>query len=116
MLLLISGLAILFAPIPLILQESAQCMPCELKLSPSQCPRCPQKGDIEWKPSLALIIWGRLTRTYQEGEMERSPTTGKKDCNYNGVDYKDGEGFGADDGCNVCSCDDGFVKCTLIAC
>ena len=37
-------------------------------------------------------------------------------CLYNGVEYANGQGFPADDGCNSCSCTDGKVVCTLIAC
>ena len=39
-----------------------------------------------------------------------------KSCQYNGKTYKSGEGFPADDGCNNCSCEDGKVGCTLMAC
>ncbi|KKP63702.1 MAG: Kielin/chordin-like protein [candidate division WS6 bacterium GW2011_GWE1_34_7] len=37
-------------------------------------------------------------------------------CLYNGVEYANGQGFPADDGCNSCSCTNGKVVCTLIAC
>ncbi|MDD3661593.1 MAG: hypothetical protein PHG63_00860 [Candidatus Dojkabacteria bacterium] len=37
-------------------------------------------------------------------------------CTYNGVTYEDGEGFPSTDGCNSCSCTDGEVVCTLMAC
>lgn len=43
-------------------------------------------------------------------------TASKKSCQYNGVEYKDGENFDATDGCNKCFCSDGNVGCTLIAC
>jgi len=114
--LLTSGLALLFTPIPYIIQEQVLCQPCDPTVPRSQCPKCPQKGDIEWKPSLVRMIWGRLSKFDQKGEVELTPTNGKKSCNYNGVVYKDGDGFEAGDGCNVCSCDDGRVPCTLIAC
>ena len=39
-----------------------------------------------------------------------------KDCLYGGKTYKSGEGFPSEDGCNSCSCEDGQVACTLIAC
>lgn len=37
-------------------------------------------------------------------------------CTYNGVKYANGEGFTAVDGCNSCSCQNGQVGCTMIAC
>ena len=37
-------------------------------------------------------------------------------CLYNGVKYVEGTGFPAEDGCNSCSCTDGEVVCTMIAC
>ena len=35
-------------------------------------------------------------------------------CTYKGITYKDGEGF--NDDCNSCSCINGEVGCTLMAC
>ena len=37
-------------------------------------------------------------------------------CFFGGKFYKNGESFGATDGCNTCSCADGVVRCTLRAC
>lgn len=39
-----------------------------------------------------------------------------KSCDYNGNTYKSGEGFKDIDGCNSCSCDNGKIACTLMAC
>ena len=39
-----------------------------------------------------------------------------KSCQYNNKTYKSGEGFPSEDGCNSCSCDNGNVACTLMAC
>lgn len=39
-----------------------------------------------------------------------------KSCQYNGKTYKSGEGFLDEDGCNSCSCEDGKVACTAMAC
>lgn len=39
-----------------------------------------------------------------------------KSCRYNGKTYKMGESFPAEDGCNNCSCENGEVVCTLMAC
>jgi len=41
---------------------------------------------------------------------------GGADCEYDGQTYKPGDSFDATDGCNTCSCDDGAVSCTEIAC
>jgi hypothetical protein len=39
-----------------------------------------------------------------------------KKCTYEGKIYNEGEGFKASDGCNSCSCTNGRVACTLMAC
>lgn len=39
-----------------------------------------------------------------------------KNCTYNNKTYRSGEGFPSTDGCNSCSCNDGEVACTLMAC
>ncbi len=44
------------------------------------------------------------------------PTQVGQSCLYNGTRYESGEGFEDADGCNSCSCMDGKVSCTLIAC
>ncbi len=42
--------------------------------------------------------------------------TTKQRCEYNGWAYADGESFLSIDGCNTCSCSDGEVLCTEMAC
>jgi hypothetical protein len=37
-------------------------------------------------------------------------------CDYNGMTHQHGESFPSDDGCNQCSCYNGQVMCTLMAC
>jgi hypothetical protein len=37
-------------------------------------------------------------------------------CTYNSLVYHEGDSFPATDGCNTCSCSDGEVVCTLMAC
>lgn len=37
-------------------------------------------------------------------------------CKFNGSTYADGETFPAGDGCNTCTCNEGEVGCTLLAC
>lgn len=37
-------------------------------------------------------------------------------CLYEGNVYRNGEGFTDVDGCNSCSCENGSVQCTTIAC
>jgi hypothetical protein len=37
-------------------------------------------------------------------------------CEYHGWAYAHGETFDSIDGCNVCSCNDGMIVCTEMAC
>lgn len=37
-------------------------------------------------------------------------------CTYNGQTYQSGQGFAAADGCNSCSCQNGQIACTTMAC
>ncbi|MCB9644379.1 MAG: hypothetical protein H6728_15005 [Myxococcales bacterium] len=37
-------------------------------------------------------------------------------CDYNSKQYSEGERFAATDGCNTCTCSQGKVMCTLVAC
>jgi hypothetical protein len=69
----VCGLSILFVPVPSILRESAQCQPCAPGLLPLQCPKCPHKGDVEWRPSLAKMFWSRLFE-YHLGERVQTVT------------------------------------------
>lgn len=39
-----------------------------------------------------------------------------KTCTYDGIEYSEGDGFPSEDGCNTCSCTNGEVACTLMAC
>ncbi len=51
--------------------------------------------------------------------FEKEPATVTNDdssCSYGGVEYSDGARFDADDGCNSCTCENGTVACTEIAC
>lgn len=48
------------------------------------------------------------------GSIDLNPIA--KSCQYGGKTYKSGEGFPSEDGCNSCSCEDGKVSCTLMAC
>lgn len=59
---LVIGITIFFVPVPFVLQESASCKPCNPNIPRSQCPKCPQKGDIEWKPSLFQKFLGKMSR------------------------------------------------------
>lgn len=63
-------LAILFVPIPFRYEESPLCAPCPPN---QQCPRCPQKGDIEWRLSIAKRYWDKITMP----EASRSEKTEK---------------------------------------
>lgn len=42
-------------------------------------------------------------------------STGNR-CEYNGWAYTDGESFSASDGCNTCTCSNGDIVCTEMAC
>lgn len=42
--------------------------------------------------------------------------TNEQQCTYNGVTYESGTDFDAEDGCNTCSCENGEIACTEIAC
>lgn len=46
----------------------------------------------------------------------KSNGTEKAVCEYNGWAYSDGESFQSSDGCNTCSCSNGQVACTEMAC
>lgn len=55
---IVFGAMFLFAPIPFVYQDQTLCMPCDPSLPPSQCPKCPQKGDLGLGPSFfRLIMW-----------------------------------------------------------
>lgn len=71
LLLLLIVITIFFVPVPFVLQESAICMPCSPNIPPSQCPKCPQKGNIEWKPSLFQTLLGKMSKSSIQGELIR---------------------------------------------
>lgn len=48
---------VLFAPIPGIILGDVLCYPCKMG---QVCPRCPQKGDLVWNPSLAQQLYHLL--------------------------------------------------------
>lgn len=74
--LLVSGLIILFAPIPFIYQEQVLCSPCDPTIPRSQCLKCPQKGDIGWGPSLfRRMIWGINKLQYESRMVPPPPST-----------------------------------------
>lgn len=62
------------------------------------------------------IIVGVYLKDVQNGNKPFSWNPISKNCQYGGKIYKSGEGFPAEDGCNRCSCNDGQVTCTLMAC
>ena len=73
-LLAVAGLVVLLAPIPFIFQKEVQCLPCDPGLPRSKCPKCPQKGDLGWGPSLSrLIIWE--LHKYKSREITPPPPT-----------------------------------------
>lgn len=62
------------------------------------------------------ILLGFNIKSTQSGENPINLNPSPKSCQYNGKTYKSGEGFKDKDGCNSCSCEDGKVACTLVAC
>ncbi len=46
--------------------------------------------------------------------VSTSPT--ERSCDYNGVTYDSGGSWMGDDGCNICTCRNGNVGCTRMAC
>lgn len=64
------------------------------------------------KLSIIFFIFSLITTLVVVG-MLITKSTGKT-CNYNGTLYSDGEGF--KDDCNSCSCENGDVACTTMAC
>lgn len=73
LIILTAGVILLFSPIPHILNSDANCLPCDPNLLPSQCPKCPRKGDIEWGSSLAYTWYKSIYRkdrpVYTSGPM-----------------------------------------------
>ena len=63
---------------------------------------------------LSGIIFGYLLRSGDLKPLDLNPF--EKNCFYENKIYRSGEGFKAADGCNSCSCQDGRVSCTLMAC
>ncbi len=55
-------LGIFFIPIPSVIKENVDCFPCPPNTEASQCPKCPQKGDVEWTPSIFQRIAGKLSK------------------------------------------------------
>lgn len=60
-----------------------------------------------------FLVCANTTTCVSSNETLPSATTGKS-CIYKGETYVDGQGF--KDECNSCSCSDGKVQCTTIAC
>lgn len=64
---IVIGVILLFSPIPHVVTADAQCQPCSSNLLPSQCPKCPRKGDIEWESSLVYIWYQSINRKDHPG-------------------------------------------------
>ena len=65
---------------------------------------------------LVGIVLGIYLQSSQPNNQPIDLNPIAKNCEYAGKIYKSGEGFPSDDGCNSCSCVDGEVACTLMAC
>lgn len=62
------------------------------------------------------VFLGSNIKSAQNGESPINLNPFSKSCQIGGKTYKSGESFPAEDGCNSCSCDNGNVACTLMAC
>lgn len=62
------------------------------------------------------IFFGYNMKSIQSGDNPINLNPFPKSCQYNGRIYKSGESFPAEDGCNSCSCNNGNIGCTLMAC
>ena len=60
------------------------------------------------------ILIGYLARDMAKTKVLPQNDETTKSCIYKGITYTDGEGF--KDECNSCSCQNGEVNCTTIAC
>lgn len=65
---------------------------------------------------VVFIVGFKLGFGYQSTKNSGSLNILPLSCNYNGNTYKDGEGFKSSDGCNSCSCQNGQIACTEMAC
>ncbi len=62
--------------------------------------------------TLGTIVIGLISYIVYTTDFQ----TEKLRCEYNGWAYAHGETFDASDGCNMCSCNNGEVVCTLMGC
>ncbi len=62
------------------------------------------------------IVVGFGIKSTQSDEMSIDLNPFPDSCQYDGKSYKSGESFPAEDGCNSCTCKNGKVRCTLMAC
>ena len=56
---------------------------------------------------VGLVSYILFTANFKEEKLR---------CEYNGWAYAHGESFDSTDGCNMCSCNNGEIVCTLMAC
>lgn len=74
--------------------------------------RTPRSNTVILTIAVIFFVFALFSTIFVTTLWVRSSTT--KSCVYKGETYKSGEGF--KDDCNSCSCIDGEVACTLIAC
>lgn len=65
-------LAALFVPIPFRYGQ-VLCEPCQPDLP---CKPCPKEGDIGWDPSVAKIVWSKITKPEVEPAEQIPPPQG----------------------------------------
>lgn len=65
---------------------------------------------------LMAFITGFFTKDIFQAVLNIKSNIAPSSCTVGNVTYKSGEGFKGEDGCNSCSCQNGQVMCTAMAC
>lgn len=65
---------------------------------------------------LMAFIMGFFTKDIFEAVINVTNNNEGASCTYGKLVYRSGEGFKSNDGCNSCSCENGQVMCTAMAC
>ena len=62
------------------------------------------------------IVFGMSLTNMKDNNQPLDIPLLTKRCEYGGKTYASGDSFPDEDGCNSCSCEDGQIACTLMAC
>ena len=78
----------------------------------------PKNSNIKWYVliSLGVLILAGLVIVLAVISLNKSANNSLTACTYNGTSYTSGASFKSTDGCNTCSCINGSVACTSMAC